>query len=115
MKESHSEELANHTGPESCECVREGTLEALTGETTGRAIEPRNRIILREADLLMARGRQYQTHRRDGEGVFGSRAVGDPVHVVKLLTRKPGDLGFGPPNMVFGRVRALNPTGIRMR
>lgn len=115
MKESHSEELANHTGSESCECVREDALEALTGESTGQVIEPRNRIILREADLLMVRGRQHQTHRRDGEGVFGSRAVGEPGHVRKLLTRKPGDLGFGPPNMVFGRVRALNPKGIRMR
>ena len=42
MKESYSEELANHTGPESCEGVREGALEALTGEPAGRAIELRN-------------------------------------------------------------------------
>ena len=94
---------------------REDALEALTGETTGRAIEPRNLFILREADLLMAGGRQHRTHRRDGKGEFGSRAVGEPRHVVKLLTRKPGDLGFGPSNVAFGRVRALNPKGTRMR
>ena len=66
MKESYREEIANHTGPESCEDVREGALEALTGETTGRAIEPRNRVIIREADLRMARGRQHCA-RRPGE------------------------------------------------
>jgi hypothetical protein len=96
MKESYSEEIAIHTGPESCEGVREGALEALTGETTGRAIEPRNQLILREADLLMVGGRQHRAHRREGKGALGSRAVGEPRHVVKLLTRKPGDLGFDP-------------------
>ena len=53
MKESHSEDRASHAGPESCEGVREGALEALTGEPAGRAIEPRNQIIFREADLLL--------------------------------------------------------------
>ena len=48
MKESHSEKLATHADPESCECVREGTLEALTGEPAGRVIEPRK--FLREAE-----------------------------------------------------------------
>jgi RNA-directed DNA polymerase len=102
MKESYSEEIANHTGPESCEGVREGALEALTGESTGRAIEPRNQVILREADLLMAGGRQHRARRRKGKGVSGSRAVGEPWHVGKLLTRKPGDLGFGPPKYSAG-------------
>ena len=66
MKESHSEDQASHAGPESCEGVREGALEALTGEPAGRAIEPRNQFILREADLLMVRGRQHRA-RRQGE------------------------------------------------
>ena len=35
-KESHSERLAIHTGPESCGVVREGNVEALTGERAGR-------------------------------------------------------------------------------
>ena len=63
MKESHSEDQASHAGPESCEGVREGALEALTGEPAGRAIEPRNQVILREADLLMVRGRQHRARR----------------------------------------------------
>jgi len=36
MKESYSEGLASHAGPESCAGVREGTGEALTGVHTGQ-------------------------------------------------------------------------------
>ena len=36
MKESYSEGVASHTGPESCGVVREGDFEALTGVRTGR-------------------------------------------------------------------------------
>jgi RNA-directed DNA polymerase len=42
MRESDTEGLATHGGPESCASAREGAGEALTGERTGRAIEPRN-------------------------------------------------------------------------
>ena len=101
MKESHSEDQASHAGPESCEGVREGALEALTGEPAGRAIEPRNRVF-QEADLLMVRGRQHRIHRRNGKGGSGSCAVAEPGHVGKLLTRKPGDLGFGLPDYPVG-------------
>jgi RNA-directed DNA polymerase len=38
MKESHSEGLASHTGPESCGVVREGGHEALTGVRAGRVL-----------------------------------------------------------------------------
>src|SRR5450432_551270 len=42
MKVQHGKDLANHSGPESCGGAREGAAEALTGETGGSAIEPRN-------------------------------------------------------------------------
>ena len=42
MKEPYGEEVATHTDPESCGAVREGSTEALTGGSTGWAIEPRN-------------------------------------------------------------------------
>src|SRR5215831_2762336 len=42
MKVQHGKDLANHSGPESCGDAREGVAEALTGETGGSAIEPRN-------------------------------------------------------------------------
>ena len=35
MKESYSEDLASHAGPESCAGVREGVGEALTGVCAG--------------------------------------------------------------------------------
>lgn len=100
MKESNSEDLANRIGPESCERIREGALEALTGETAGRAIEPRNKIIIREADTLMASGRQYRAY-RNWQGTSGSCAVGEPGHAGTLPTRKPGDLVFNPDKVVY--------------
>ena len=42
MKVRYRKEMANHSGPESCSDFREGVAEALTGETDGPAIEPRN-------------------------------------------------------------------------
>ena len=35
------EGVANHIDPESCAVAREGTGEALTGESIGQAMEPR--------------------------------------------------------------------------
>ena len=66
MKESYSEDLASHTGPESCEPIGNARLEALTGEPAGRAIEPRNQDQLRGADALMAGGRPHRAE-RNGE------------------------------------------------
>lgn len=42
MQVHHGEEVANHSGPESCELHCEVQIEALTGETGRPAIEPRN-------------------------------------------------------------------------
>jgi RNA-directed DNA polymerase len=42
MKVQYGEEVANHSGPESCGMHREVHVEALTGETDRPAIEPRN-------------------------------------------------------------------------
>src|SRR5579863_1685608 len=42
MKVQHGKDVASHSGPESCGGAREGAAEALTGETGGSAIEPRN-------------------------------------------------------------------------
>lgn len=38
MKESHEKELANHLGSESCEAVRKGRREVLTGENAGELL-----------------------------------------------------------------------------
>lgn len=112
MKESHSEDQASHAGPESCEGVREGALEALTGEPAGRAIEPRNQIINREADLVMARGRQHCARRHGEERVAPARSEnlcmwGSFSHGNREIPRPTRPNG--------GRVRVANPQGAMLR
>ena len=51
MQVSHSEGLANHTGPESCGGIREDAGEALTGERTGQPLSREKDFDL-EADVL---------------------------------------------------------------
>lgn len=112
MKESHSEDQASHAGPESCEGVGNGALEALTGEPAGQAIEPRNRDILREADLLMVKGRQHRVYRKGKErpaparsknqGMWGSFSNGS--REIPCLAQQYGSW-----------VRAVNPKGARRR
>lgn len=51
MKESYSEGVAHHTGPESCAGIRKGVGEALTGGGAGRA-SSRETLLNRGADVL---------------------------------------------------------------
>lgn len=113
MKESHSEDQASHAGPESCEGVREGALEALTGEPAGRAIEPRNQIILREADHLMAGGRQHRA-RRQGEACPAS-ARSENLCMWGSFSRGSREISGTTRRNGVRQVRALNPKGKRMR
>ena len=65
MKESYSEGLASHAGPESCGVTREGGVEALTGVRAGRVLSR----VIREvsgADAVSTCGRQHPG-RRNGE------------------------------------------------
>ena len=75
MKESHSEGVANHTGLESCGETREGLAEALTGEDTGRAIEPRNFYFGKPTLWLCAEGNNRSAANARH---CGSREVEDP-------------------------------------
>jgi len=69
MKVSYVEGIANHNGPESCGVAREGGVEALTGGRTGRVLSReiyallRKQQVLRDADAVEVRGRQYRVHR----------------------------------------------------
>jgi hypothetical protein len=69
MKVSYVEGVANHNGPESCGAAREDGVEALTGGRTGRVLSReihallRKRQVLRDADAVEERGRQYRVHR----------------------------------------------------
>ncbi len=94
MEVSHSEGIANRTGPESWLFCREGLWQALTGEGMGWVLsrvisisECRRRSCVRKAT-------PGASPWRDASGL---REVRDPMHVSKLLARNPG----GP---VVGRV-----------
>ena len=63
MKESYGEEVATHTGPESCGAARKSGAEALTGVRAGRVLS-RERADLREADAVGHGGRPHRMHRQ---------------------------------------------------
>ncbi|SDG99674.1 hypothetical protein [Nitrosomonas sp. Nm132] len=56
MKVQYGEEMANHSGLESCAAHREVCGEALTGETGRLAIEPRNQEIGMPTELTISEG-----------------------------------------------------------
>lgn len=60
MKVQYGKDPANHSGPESCGGAREGAAEALTGETGGSAIEPRNPYYGTPTPLSRAEGNMQQ-------------------------------------------------------
>src|ERR1700730_5813235 len=63
MQKSHDRSggVATHLGPESCGAAREGGVEALTGERTGRVFS-RVRHPLRDADAVGRCGRPHPVH-----------------------------------------------------
>src|SRR6202140_1180 len=62
MKKSYESGVATHIGPESCGAVRKSSVEALTGESTGRVFS-RVRNSLRDADAVGESGRPHRVHR----------------------------------------------------
>jgi hypothetical protein len=62
MKKSYESGSATHIGPESCGAAREGGVEALTGERTGRILS-RVSQSLRDADAVGESGRLHRVHR----------------------------------------------------
>ena len=89
MRESDTEGVATHGGPESCGCAREGAAEALTGEAAGQLLsrvisylERRRSRAVRKATLLGALTRVPDR----------LHAVIEPEHVAKLFAQELGDL-----------------------
>lgn len=80
MKESYSKEKANHADPESCEDVRKGALEALTGGNAGRVIEPRKQDQLRGADAVMVGGRSHGKARKGESQPAPARSKNHGMH-----------------------------------
>jgi hypothetical protein len=98
MKESNSEELATHAGPESCVVTREGGGEALTGVRIGR-VSSRERSLSRGGRRITVSGRQHGCARIRWSNTrrvrTRSSAVLDPAHVRNHLARELGGLMFG--------------------
>ena len=63
MEESYSEDLANHTDPESCAGSGNTFGEALTGARTGGVLSPEISRHVLGADAILDRGRQHYTDR----------------------------------------------------
>ena len=115
MRESHCEDQASHTDPESCEGVGNGALEALTGAPAGRAIEPRNAVIVREADTLVTNGRPHRACRNgearpaparsENQGMWGSFSRGSreiPCLAQQQLRLGPWRESLGSTTPMYG-------------
>lgn len=89
MKESYSEVLARHAGPESYAGDGNVTGVATAGVHLGPEFESRNvhRPVCRPS---RAEGRQHPVD-RNGEGERGHGGIYGPVHGWKLQAREPGD------------------------
>jgi RNA-directed DNA polymerase len=104
MKVPHGKDPANHSGPKSCGDAREGVAEALTGDTGGSAIEPRNPkfgppTLYRSWEISAAPGGTTS----GGPGKAKSRTPGQ--HRL-ILPGKPSNKGDQPAEMVEGRSAA---------
>jgi RNA-directed DNA polymerase len=79
MKVQHGKDVANHSGPESCGAARESGVEALTGETGGSAIEPRNQEFGTPTSLSEAEGKTDQGDNRESwDGPARSKTLHTP-------------------------------------
>jgi RNA-directed DNA polymerase len=111
MKEPYGEGLASHTGPESCVVVRKGRREALTGERTGWAIEPRKSG--RFGAPTQFRSAEGHTGSLDSaRGGRAPRGLVTPCTYGHALHGNREILGLPRPT---GRVRGVNPQGARRR
>jgi len=101
MKESDTEGVAIHSGPESCAGVREGVGEALTGVRAGWAIEPRNQLFV-GADVVVVGGRQYRWQRFRELPVDPARSKNLCMHGISL--RENREVPRLPVQVMVGRV-----------
>jgi hypothetical protein len=92
VKVRHDEGVANRIGPEPCEAIREGCVEASAGERTGQPLS-RESLKVSGADVVgLTEGNM------DGRVIARVRPARRGQrnwHVQKLVAREPGGLGFG--------------------
>ena len=90
MKESYSEILARHAGPEPYADLGNEVGVATAGVHPGQMIELRNEYVNSVCRHTRVTGRQH-CHDRNGEIIDGHGGVREPWHGWKLQTREPGD------------------------
>src|ERR1700688_2227558 len=93
MKVQHGQDLANHSGPESCGGAREGAAEALTGETGGSAIEPRNPNSGTPTQLSDAEGNMNQGDRCES---WASPARSETLYTPGSFLHRSWEISAGP-------------------
>ena len=93
MKVQHGQDLANHSGPESCGGAREGAAEALTGETGGSAIEPRNPNSRTPTQLSDAEGNMNQGDRCES---WDSPARSETLHTPGSFLHRSWEISAEP-------------------
>jgi RNA-directed DNA polymerase len=93
MKVQHGKDLASHSGPESCGGAREGVAEALTGETGGSAIEPRNPDFGTPTQLSDAEGNMDQG---DLSESWGSPARSETLHTPGSFLHRSWEISAVP-------------------
>jgi hypothetical protein len=106
MRESDTEGLAIHGGPESCVGVREGVGEALAGVRAGWAIEPRNQCFVGADDVVVG-GRQHRRSRFRELPADPARSKNLGMHGVSMRENRevpwsPVPVDDAPPSMVRG-------------
>jgi RNA-directed DNA polymerase len=111
MKVQYGKDLASHSGPESCGGAREGAAEALTGETGGSAIEPRNQEIGTPTQLSDAEGNTGQGDQCESwDGPARSKTLHTPgsfLHRSWEISAAPG--GTTPGNSGKAKRRKPEP------
>ena len=99
MKVQYGKEVANHSGPESCGGARESAAEALTGETGGSAIEPRNHEIGTPTQLCNAEG---NTEQGDTREPWDGPARSETLHTPGSLLHRSWEISVEPGAKVSG-------------
>lgn len=79
MKESYTEDLANHCDLESCVDSSNAVGEALTEAHAGRAIELRNQVT-QEADIVVLYGKQHKMMRYGKSHLAPAESVNSSMH-----------------------------------
>ena len=103
MKESYTEELASHGGPDHALATREGAAKRWIGVHAGRLLSL-EMVLVRGADALMHDGRQYRRSRYR-EWLAGPAGSKNPSTCAISSCREPGDL-------VVARVKSKVPRGM---